>query len=123
MFTIHEHLAGYDPPPRRRHQSDIANTLADLEDWYRANCDGDWEHDWRVRISTLDNPGWSIAVNLDDTQAPLLLNRVDVERTPDDWYACWLDGRVFNGAGGPGNLADLLGFFLAWVNGRAESAG
>lgn len=97
------------------------DTVAELETWYRANCDGDWEHDQRVRISTLDNPGWRVVVNLDDTEAPLSLNRVDVERSPDDWYSCWLEERVFNGAGGPCNLGELLRFFISWVNDRADS--
>jgi hypothetical protein len=43
--------------------------LSLLEEWYAARCDGDWEHSWGVKIDTLDNPGWTISINLNDTRA------------------------------------------------------
>ena len=38
--------------------------LAFLEAWYAAQCNGDWEHDFGVTLETLDNPGWSLRVDL-----------------------------------------------------------
>ncbi|MGW1432997.1 Imm53 family immunity protein [Streptomyces sp. NPDC002431] len=38
-----------------------------LQGWYSAQCDEDWEHEWGVRINTLDNPGWSVRIDLEDT--------------------------------------------------------
>ena len=38
-----------------------------IENWYESHCDGDWEHDFGVSIDTLDNPGWLVKINLDDT--------------------------------------------------------
>jgi hypothetical protein len=38
-----------------------------LENLYSSNCDGDWEHSYGIRIETLDNPGWAIRINLEDT--------------------------------------------------------
>jgi Immunity protein 53 len=35
-----------------------------LEKWYRARCNGDWEHQWGVEIGTLDNPGWRVHIDL-----------------------------------------------------------
>ena len=35
-----------------------------LQEWYVAQCDGDWEHSYGVKIDTLDNPGWSLKVDL-----------------------------------------------------------
>jgi hypothetical protein len=90
--------------------------LARLQQWYRAHCDGDWEHARRVRIGTLDNPGWSLSVNLEDSDhSQLAMDRIDVERSPTDWYSCWLEGGVFHGAGGAGNLGDLITTFLEWT--------
>lgn len=100
-----------------------SNTLNDFQTWYDSHCDGDWEHDWRVRISTLDNPGWDVRVNLDDTETPNALERVDVERGPNDWYSCWVRERVFYGVGGPANLAAILELFLSWVGVRPDIAG
>jgi len=39
-----------------------------LSSWYHSHCDGDWEHSARIRISTIDNPGWSISINLEGTE-------------------------------------------------------
>jgi Immunity protein 53 len=38
-----------------------------LQAWYAARCDGDWEHGYGVAIQTLDNPGWSLRINLEGT--------------------------------------------------------
>ena len=38
-----------------------------LQEWYKSNCDGDWEHLFGVQITTLDNPGWLIEIDLTDT--------------------------------------------------------
>jgi hypothetical protein len=45
----------------------MASTLERLAHWYKSNCDGDWEYSFGLTIDTLDNPGWSITVDLDDT--------------------------------------------------------
>ena len=39
-----------------------------LEQWYVAQCDGDWEHAKGVKIETLDNPGWLLTVDLAGTE-------------------------------------------------------
>ncbi len=36
--------------------------------WYCKHCNGDWEHGTGIHIDTLDNPGWSIKINLEDTE-------------------------------------------------------
>ncbi|BFV59917.1 hypothetical protein KCMC57_up50210 [Kitasatospora sp. CMC57] len=41
--------------------------LGFLTAWYTAQCDGDWEHEYGIRIETLDNPGWSVEVDLEGT--------------------------------------------------------
>ena len=38
------------------------NALQALQQWYLAQCDGDWEHGYGVSITTLDNPGWSLDI-------------------------------------------------------------
>lgn len=35
--------------------------------WYVRECDDDWEHSYGVKIDTLDNPGWTIAIDLRET--------------------------------------------------------
>ncbi|GHB54781.1 hypothetical protein GCM10010331_48120 [Streptomyces xanthochromogenes] len=38
--------------------SEAENVLDRLQSWYSAQCNGDWEHEWGIKIDTLDNPGW-----------------------------------------------------------------
>ncbi len=39
-----------------------------LQSWYANHCDGVWEHTSGVRIDTIDNPGWSLKVDLIGTE-------------------------------------------------------
>jgi len=43
------------------------DTLSELQKWYEAECDGNWEHHYGVKIDTLDNPGWLVTIDLTDT--------------------------------------------------------
>lgn len=38
-----------------------------LEDWYSDQCDGDWEHQNGIDIGNIDNPGWTLKVDLTGT--------------------------------------------------------
>lgn len=38
-----------------------------LDAWYAEQCDGEWEHEFGIKIQTLDNPGWLIQVDLSGT--------------------------------------------------------
>lgn len=86
--------------------------LAAVQAWYAAQCDGEWEHRYGVVIETLDNPGWSLKVDLVGT--PLEGKNAELEaaeRTESDWVHIWSDGQTFQGAGGSGNLSELLAAF------------
>lgn len=43
------------------------NNVDWLSSWYRKECNGDWEHTYGISIQTLDNPGWSVRIDLLDT--------------------------------------------------------
>ncbi len=92
------------------------DVLHDLCKWYAAQCDGDWEHSYGIRISTLDNPGWSVTVDLRGTALEdRPFDVVNVERGERDWMYCWVEEGRFEGRGGPHNLADILEVFRTWV--------
>lgn len=93
----------------------MKDPITALEDWYFENCDGDWEHEWSVRIQTLDNPGWMVKINLEGTDLEgKTFDRREVERSEDDWFFLWVEERVFQGRGGPKNLREILSLFLSW---------
>ena len=91
--------------------------LSRLERWYLAHCNGAWEHGEGVRIETLDNPGWRVEISIVDT--PLQsrpFDRVETDRSDEDWIrACTEDG-AWKAAGGPLNLSEMLTIFLAWAD-------
>ena len=90
-----------------------------LEKWYHSHCDGDWEHDFRVRLGSLDNPGWRLKVNLEYTAHDgLTVPGNLVERSEHDWIRYKVERSVFYGEGGPGNLRDLIEVFAALMEGR-----
>jgi hypothetical protein len=35
----------------------MEDVLTQIEQWYKSNCNGLWEHQFGLRIETLDNPG------------------------------------------------------------------
>ena len=43
------------------------NVLTDLQEWFASNCDGDWEHDFGIRIETMSDPGWMVTIDLEET--------------------------------------------------------
>jgi len=87
-----------------------------LQQWYHSNCDGDWEHNQNVIITTIDNPGWTVTINLEGTN---LENHQFIETSSEisdlNWIYCRIKENQFRGAGGPHNLLDIVQVFRKWV--------
>jgi hypothetical protein len=102
------------------------NALQQLQHWYLAQCNGDWEHSYGVKIETLDNPGWSLAIDLTGTSLEdAIFSKVSHgviagdSTESQDWLVWNVQNNVFNGAGGPRTLGTLIGIFLAWAGKHA----
>lgn len=85
-----------------------------LENWFKTQCNGDWEHSYGLSIESIDNPGWQVEVDLAETaladvEIPFSRN----ERSESDWVQFEVRARKFTGSGGVGNLTDVLQKFLA----------
>ncbi len=95
---------------------DAPDPLTWLQAWYVTQCDGDWEHEYGVRIATLDNPGWSLSIDLRDTVLEgAAFTRHEVRRGEHDWViAQVIDGR-FEAACGPLNLGEAIHEFRLWA--------
>lgn len=95
------------------------STLAWLERFYARNCDGDWEHEFGVKIETLDNPGWSVSIDLVRTTLECKhFERREIERSEEDWIHCSVEKAIWKAFGGAHNLIEILEIFREW----AESA-
>lgn len=89
----------------------MESTITWLQEWYRAQCDGRWEHDHGISIESLDNPGWRLRVDLEGTRPTATYpNRVLlVAGDPPgphngnigsaEWMSCEVRSMVFIGAG------------------------
>lgn len=87
-----------------------------FENWYRLNCDGNWEHNYGIKIETLDNPGWSVEVDLSGTP----LEEIEqawtlIEISESDWYGSKIENSVFSASGDPNKLRILLSIFKQTV--------
>ncbi|MBO0359993.1 immunity 53 family protein [Hymenobacter sp. BT186] len=93
--------------------------LQRIQRWYTINCNGDWEHDYGISVwhgisvQTLDNPGWIVSIDLEDTcvkqaDLPYVLH----ERNTTDWFGYKVENGKFEGVGGPENLSEILSYFL-----------
>lgn len=93
-----------------------ADLLGWLCAWYKEQCNGDWEHSYGVELGTLDNPGWSLRINLAETSwegrafAP-----VEIKRTEEDWLFCKVEQDCFEAACGPLNLPEVVQIFRVFV--------
>ena len=92
-------------------------TLKKLQNWYLSNCNGEWEHDFGMSIGTLDNPGWTMEINLIGTHNENIpFKGITIERSEEDWIQCKVENNIFKAACGPLNLEETLGIFLKWTN-------
>ncbi len=91
--------------------------IFDLQDWYLSKCDGQWEHEYGIELSTLDNPGWTLSIDLraDEKLNSIKKSFYQSETNEDDWIAVNVDDRFVKIACGPQNLADSLKIFLSAV--------
>jgi hypothetical protein len=87
-----------------------------LINWYDCQCDGDWEHQFGIRIETLDNPGWSIRLSIQETELQdKEFQNINIERTEKDWIFCRVSNGFFEGNCGTFNLPEVLQIFRDWA--------
>ena len=96
-----------------------------LSRWYLAQCNGDWEHSYGVKIDTLDNPGWWLKIALTDTQMQGRAFELvehggpssDLEewQQTGSWWVARVEGDIFHLSCGPLDLSAAVGVFRRWV--------
>jgi hypothetical protein len=93
------------------------DVLLRLQAWYADQSDGEWEHSYGVRIATLDNPGWTVRIDLNGTSVQDRdLDREEVHRSDEDWLVVWRDDAAqWHAACGPHNLEEAVERFLSWA--------
>jgi hypothetical protein len=95
-----------------------------LTRWYAKHCDGYWEHAPRVKIETVDNPGWTLKIDLEETELegrPFESQRsgeVSEEYDPTkvaSWWVCRVEKSQFYAACGAHDLETIISIFRDWA--------
>lgn len=100
----------------------MSQALEFLERWYRAQCNGYWEHANGITIETLDSPGWLVSIDLSET--PLehqAMQPVRRERSDKDWMVCMVEHNRFRGQGDSTKLREILEVFSTWAGSRTPA--
>jgi hypothetical protein len=97
--------------------------IVKLQKWYLAQCNLDWEHTYGIKIGNLDNPGWTLEVDLIDTYLENILFEkisygmgIEAETSGNEWLVCEVKEGKFEAAGGPEKLQEMISIFLAWAD-------
>jgi hypothetical protein len=95
--------------------------LERLQAWYADHCNGLWEHSYGIKIDTLDNPGWTVEVDLNETDLEgHQFEKSFTERSEDDWFFAEREEMKFKVACGPRNLDEALAIFCDWAERSRE---
>lgn len=97
-----------------------------LEKWLSTHCDNDWEHDDRIIISNIDNPGWLVRISLEGT----LLNKCDFspvkvgdsENKEQKWIDCKKESDYFIGLGSQFMLDEIFDIFFDWSEKNTDTS-
>lgn len=129
-------MQGGGPPTLRRIAVDEAvqkygepsDTLTEsgmieaIQHWYRTQCDGDWEHRFGIVIETLDNPGWSVRIDLTGTALEgVAYTQIEEFGSELDWISCKVRRGQWQGHCGPLLLGRVLEEFLDWAREHPRS--
>ncbi len=83
--------------------------------WYKANCDGDWEHSYGVKIETTEE-GRGFQADLADTAyATDDIARRESRRSDADWLVVELHDGAYRASGGGCSLIDIVARVVAYV--------
>ncbi len=95
---------------------EIENVFEWLQNWYSSQCDGDWEHEYGVKIETVDNPGWYATINLKGTLCEnSSFTPIKFETDEINWFFCLIRDKNFESSCSPHNLTKVLQIFREWV--------
>lgn len=93
-----------------------------LNEWYKSNCNGDWEHCYQIRIETLDNPGWWVKIDLNDTELEnQFFEKIAINNSENDWLFCRVENNIFSSSGDPNKLIKILEIFRQWAESLKEA--
>jgi len=89
-----------------------------LQHWYKSNCDDCWEHTYGISISTLDNPGWAVDIDLADTPFEEIEDfSTELDQGETDWLSYRVRDKKFWARGDESKLNEIIARFQELCNG------
>ncbi len=89
--------------------------------WYKNQCDIHTRIVDMIKIDTIDNPGWALEINLQNTLLKdQIFKKVKIDRTEDNWIFCCFRNYIFEAACGSLNLIECLANFREWATSFQE---
>jgi hypothetical protein len=88
-----------------------------MQRWYAGQCDGKWEDERGVRISTFDLPGWRLEIDLAGTEmehVPFAKREYQPGDDLNSW-TCEVADQKFKAECSADNLITVIGVFRSWV--------
>ncbi len=94
----------------------LDNNLLWLIDWYAHQYGNNLPHQVGIKIKNIDNPGWSITINIQDIDLKdKEFQEIRVDRTENDWFFCKIENGFFQVYCGTFNFDEALQTFRDWV--------
>jgi hypothetical protein len=93
-----------------------------LQRWFKSQCDGDWEHGMGIVIRTLDNPGWSVKIDLEGCDLEeKMYESIVIRRSEQDWIFTSRKDYEFTISCSIANIDEALTLFCDWAESDATS--
>lgn len=97
------------------------SVITAIQEWFASNCGDDWERDFGVQIETVGNPGWSVQINLEDTNLEHnAFDKIALRSSESDWLYCEVRAKTFRGTGDVNKLEEILQIFVTWAKSQNE---
>lgn len=88
-----------------------------LQNWFLEQCDGNWEHEQVIKMESLDNPGWNVEIDFNNTSIDIE-NDIPYklfENGDNNWIGYQIKSNIFYGVGDPLKLNLILELFKELV--------
>ncbi len=85
-----------------------------LQKWFKDQTDGNWEHEVIIKIESIDNPGWSIEIDLMKSDIIPIEWRL-FEISDDNWLGYKFEDNIFYIAGDANKLDLSIRVFQEFI--------